>query len=78
MNVHKNARPTPRGREVVVSRLERGDAPDAPQISRQTWGNNTPANGSSETNEWYKPAARLPRLMVVATGLIEPHQAEHF
>ncbi len=27
MNVHKNARPTPRGREVLVSRLERGEHP---------------------------------------------------
>ncbi len=27
MNVHKNARLTPRGREVLVSRLERGEHP---------------------------------------------------
>ena len=35
------------------------DATEAIQISRQTWGNNTPANYSSETNEWYTPAAYL-------------------
>ncbi len=27
MNVHKNARLTPRGREVLISRLERGEDP---------------------------------------------------
>ncbi len=27
MNVHENARPTPRGREILVSRLERGEHP---------------------------------------------------
>ena len=27
MNVHKNARLTPRGREILISRLERGEHP---------------------------------------------------
>ena len=27
MNVHKNARSTPRGREILISRLERGEHP---------------------------------------------------
>ena len=32
---------------------------DALQISRQAWGNNTPANYSSESNEWFTPADYL-------------------
>ena len=28
MNVHKNARLTPRGREILISRLERGEHPE--------------------------------------------------
>ena len=32
---------------------------EALQISRQAWGHNTPANYSSETNEWFTPAAYL-------------------
>ena len=35
------------------------EADEAAQISRQTWGNNTPANYSSESNEWYTPADYL-------------------
>ncbi len=35
------------------------DTPEAIQISRQIWGHNTPANYSSETNEWYTPVAYL-------------------
>ena len=35
------------------------EAAEALQISRQTWGHNTPANYSSETNEWYTPVTYL-------------------